>query len=76
MSYSWVQNVSIEKPRDNRKTGYRNIILEILRTVNRLLFQQVSNKYFGTRELPGVPLVNKLKGIFLRETPTPSFTVK
>ena len=29
MPYSWVRNVSIEKPRDNRKTGYRNIILEI-----------------------------------------------
>ena len=27
--YSWVRNVSIEKPRDNRKTGYKNIILEI-----------------------------------------------
>ena len=29
MPYSWVQNVSIEKPQDNRKSGYRNIILEI-----------------------------------------------
>ena len=29
MPYSWVQNVSIEKPRDNRKTGFRNMMLEI-----------------------------------------------
>ena len=28
MPYSWVRNVSIEKTRDNRKTGYKNIILE------------------------------------------------
>ena len=26
MPYSWVWNISIKKPRDNRKTGYRNII--------------------------------------------------
>ena len=30
MPYSWLRNVSFEKPRDNRKTGYRNIILEII----------------------------------------------
>ena len=29
MPYSWVRNVSIEKPQDNCKTGYRNIILEM-----------------------------------------------
>ena len=29
MPYSWERNVSSEKLRDNRKTGYRIIILEI-----------------------------------------------
>ena len=32
MPYSWMWNVSIKKPSDNRKTGYRNIILEIYST--------------------------------------------
>ena len=34
MPYSWVRNVSIEKPRDNGKTGYRNMILEIISIIN------------------------------------------
>ena len=42
MPYSWVRNVSIDKPRDNGKTGYRNFILEMSLTYVSC-FDPVSN---------------------------------